>query len=225
MERKLHKIYITTPDPGYGPFPVSIINRSTYEVMTFNPYFGKPATISYSLNKSGCIRIRLVCRNQQNLVIRTLQDWTNKEFGKYELMWDGRDAVGNIVDNKRILVVFEAKDHCKHRHHLGHDIEACKDSALIIESKQYTQKVKEIFEMWTSLHPETNGFGKKDEVEVRYFVDYKLFKTERLEKGTDRFNFQIDTRSLKNGEHLITVNVDDLNDHIGSAGVKIMVEN
>ncbi|MBI5286019.1 MAG: hypothetical protein HY878_00315 [Deltaproteobacteria bacterium] len=224
-DREGCKIEINTPDVGYEPFPVSILNRSTHEVMTFDPTLGKPATISYSLNKSGCIRVRLVCRNQQNLVIRTLQDWTDQGFGRYELKWDGRDVSGNIVDNKRILVVFEAKDHCKHRHHLGHDIEVCRDQMLIIESKQDTQKVKGIFKMRALLPPGTNGFGKRDGVEVRYFVDYKPFKTERFEKGTGRFGFKIDTRSLENGEHLITVNIDDLDDHIGTAGVKVDVEN
>lgn len=225
LEKDLKKISISTPDPGYEPFPVSIFNRCTYEVTSFDPYLGKPARISYGLSKSGCIRIRLVCRNQQNLVIRTLQDWTDQAFGRYELIWDGRDASGNIVDNKKILVLFEAKDNIRYRHHLKHDIEVCKDPVLIIEGKQDTQRVKAIFEMLTLLPPEINGFMKKNEVEGRYFVDYKLFKTERFKRETDRFDFQIDTRSLKNGEHLITVNVDDLNDHIGSAGVKINVEN
>ena len=81
MNTKNHKINIHTPDPGYEPFPVSIINRSTYEAMTFDPSLGKPATISYGLNKGGCIRIRLTCRGQESLVIRTLQDWTNQDFG------------------------------------------------------------------------------------------------------------------------------------------------
>ena len=37
--------------------------------------------------------------------------------------------------------------------------------------------------------------------------------------------FKLDTKTLQNGDHLITVNIDDLHDHIGSAGLRVSVEN
>ncbi len=226
MDRKIHKIDINTPDPGYEPFPVSIMNRSTYEAMTFDPSLGKPATISYSLNKSGCIRIRLVHRNQPSLLIRTLQDWTNQGFGKYELKWDGRDASGNIVDNKKILVLFEAKDQGKGLQHQEHDEDNCRDPLLIIKTRSDpVQVVRGTFKAQAILTGEAHGSGDVTGCEARYFIDYRLCKTERFKKGIKQFDFDIDITGLKNGEHLITVNVDDLHDHIGSAGIKIKVEN
>jgi hypothetical protein len=224
-ERTAHKIDIDTPDPGYGPFPVSIMNRCTHEVMTFDPSLGKPAVISYRLNKPGCIRIRLVHRDQPNLVIRTLQDWTNQGFGKHELTWDGRDASGNIVDNKKIFVLFEAQDQGKGRQHQGHDEEICRDPLLMIKTRTDPfQIVRGSFEMETSLVT-MDGFGEQAGCEIRYSIDYKLIETKRFEKGIKTFGFRIDTTSFNNGEHLITVNVDDFHDHIGSGGVKINVEN
>jgi hypothetical protein len=79
--------------------------------------------------------------------------------------------------------------------------------------------------MHSTLPEGTHSFGGKTGCEVRYYIDYKLFKTETFKEGVTEFDIKIDTTSLSNGEHLITVNVDDLHDHIGSAGVKIMVDN
>lgn len=226
MVKNTHKININTPDPGYEPFPVSIINRSTHEVMTFDPSHGKPATISYTLNKPGCIRIRIVDREQLNLLIRTLQDWTNQEFGKHELKWDGRDATGNIVDNKKVFVLFEAKDQGKGRQHNDHPEGLCRDPLLMIQTLPNPCKsVKGTLEIQTSVVGETYGFPDEAGCEVRYYTDYKLFKVERFEKGIKNFVFNIDTNDLQNGDHLITVNIDDLHDHIGSAGLRVSVEN
>ena len=226
MTRNTHKIDINTPDPGYEPFPVSIMNRITHEVMTFDPSHGKPATISYSLNKPGCIRIRLVHREEPNLLIRTLQDWTNQGFGKHELNWDGRDASGNIVDNKRVFVLFEAKDQGKGRQHNDHPEGLCRDPLLMIQTLPNPCKsVKGMFEIQTSVVGETYNSPNETGYEVRYYIDYKLFKIEKIEKGIKNFIFKIDTKNLQNGDHLITVNIDDLYDHIGSAGLRVSVEN
>lgn len=226
INRETRKVEINTPDTGYQPFPVSIMNKSTHEGLTFDPSLGKPATISYSLNKSGCIRIRIVRRDQQDLMLRTLQDWTDQEFGKYEVKWDGRDASGNIIDNKKVLIIFEARDQGKGRLHHNHNKELCHDPKLIFETNpESVQKLKGVFDIWTAFSGETPSDWDNKGYEVRYFIDYKPVKTERFEKGAKRFGFKIDTAGLCNGEHLITVNIDDLQDHIGSAGLMIRVEN
>jgi hypothetical protein len=202
------------------------MNRSTHEVMTFDPSHDKSATISYSLNKPGCIRIRLVHREQPDLLIRTLQDWTNQEFGKHELKWDGRDASGNIVDNKRIFVLFEAKDQGKGRQHHDHHEGLCRDPLLAIQALPDPCKfVKGTLEIQTSVVGETYNHPDEAGYEARYYIDYKLFKVEKFGKDIKNFIFKLDTKTLQNGDHLITVNIDDLHDHIGSAGLNISVEN
>lgn len=227
MNREDYKIEINTPDSGYEPFPVSIMNRSTHEAMTFDPSLGKPAKISYRLNKAGCIRIRIVHRKKQNLKVITLQDWTHQEFGRYELFWNGCDASGNIVDNKKMMVLFEAKDQGKGLTHKNHDEKECRDPSLSIKTKPEASQMimKGIFEIRTSLEEKASGFISEFGGEVRYFINYKLFKTEKFEPGIKEFVCKIDTAELENGEHLISVNIDDFHDHIGSAGVKIKVEN
>jgi hypothetical protein len=226
LTKNIHKIDINTPDPGYEPFPVSIMNRITHEVMTFDPSHDKPAAISYSLNKPGCIRIRIVHREQPNLIIRTLQDWTSQGFGKYEVKWDGRDASGNIVDNKRMFVLFEAKDQGKGRQHHDHHEGLCRDPSITIKTlPDPFQFVKGTIEIQASLVGESCYPPDEAGYEARYYIDYKLYKVEKFEKGINNFIFKLDTKTLQNGDHLITVNVDDLHDHIGSAGLRVSVEN
>lgn len=226
MDKNTYKTEIKTRDPGYEPFPVSIMNRYSHEVVTFDPSLGKSARISYRLNKSGCIRIRLVLREMPSLLIRTLQDWTNQDFGEYELEWDGCDTTGNIVDNKKMFVLFESKDRGKTRQHQEHDEAVCRDPLIKVATvPDSAEKINGTLELRTSFSEVAPGFKDERGFEVKYFIDYKLWKTERVEKGLREFIFRVDTSSLDNGEHLITVNVDDFLDHIGSAGVKIRVEN
>lgn len=226
MDREKFKINIKTPDPGYEPFPVSIMNRYTYEATTFDPSLGKPAMISYRLNKAGRIRIRILHRDQTDMVIRTLQDWTRQEFGKYELNWDGRDSSGNIVDNRRILVHFESDDKDNGRQHKGHGEATCFDPPLVVSGETDSKQViRGNFSMHTAFADPSVRFEHNDGLELKYFVDYKLLRTERAAPGTKRFDFTFDTSGLGNGKHLVTVNVHDLHDHIGSAGIEITVGN
>jgi hypothetical protein len=86
------------------------------------------------------------------------------------------------------------------------------------------ESVKGMLEIQASVVGEARNSQNEAEYEARYYIDYKLFKVEKFEKGMNNFIFKIDTNGLQNGEHLITVNVDDLHDHIGSAGLRVSVE-
>lgn len=225
MDREKFKIEINSPDPGYEPYPVSIMNRSTHEATTFDPALGKPASISYRLNKSGCIRVRIVHRSQPDLLIRTLQDWTPQGFGRYVLAWDGRDASGNIVDNKGIQVLFESKDRDGGRTHQAHEESACRDPQIHVRTDPDSSRpVKGRLEVRAGIVGTDGAFGR-DGLEARCYVDYKPAKTETAAAGAGEFVFRIDTAGLENGDHLVTVNIFDLHDHRGTAGVRIRVEN
>ncbi len=225
MPEVTHKIEINTPDPGYEPFPVSIMDRSTHEVTAFDPSAGRPATISYSLNKAGCIRVRLVHRRFPELVIRTLQDWTDQTFGRYRLQWDGKDASGNMVDPQMMFVLFEAKDRDRGRRHQSHDKTLCREPAILLKLQPDPHAaVKGELKIHAGLPPDP-GPANEDGFEVRYYIDYQLFRTERYPAGCRECMFTLNPDALSNGPHLITVNVDDYRDHVGSAGVLIDVEN
>jgi hypothetical protein len=82
-----------------------------------------------------------------------------------------------------------------------------------------------MLEVQTSVVGEIYSARGEAGYEVRYFMDYKLFKAEKFEKGIKNFTCKIDTNNLQNGDHLIIVNIEDLHDHIGSGGVRVNVEN
>ena len=224
MDRARHKININTPDPGYEPFPVSIINRQTREVVTFDPHKGETATISYSLNKKGCIRVRIVLRSNPDCLITTLQDWTDQEFGKYQLTWDGRDGSGNIIENRRVFVLFEAKDQGKGLLHAEHDSSECCDPRITIGGAQDSLiNHKDLLECQTTFCHRPHDYGQG--CEVRYYVDYSLLERTQYPTNTKSFQLSLDTKSLEKGTHLLMVNVCDYNDHIGSASLFFTVEN
>jgi hypothetical protein len=222
-ERNLHKIEMHTPDPGYEPFPVSFMNRSTHEVFSFDPSKGETAKVRYGLNKAGWVRIRLVLRDHMNMVVKTLQDWTRQEFGKYELVWDGRDNSGHIVDNKKIFVVFEAKDQGKGLRHQVHDARDCREPVLEIASPP--ESARGTGGTLTIHGKITTGTrnGEKAGYSVAYTIDYREAGKICLEAGTAEFQVTVDTGSLGKGEHLIQFNVDDTEDHVGSASALIQV--
>ncbi|RJQ51143.1 MAG: hypothetical protein C4526_10810 [Nitrospiraceae bacterium] len=222
---KSYKIKIHTPDTGYEPFPVSIINRSTYEATTFNPALGKPATISYKLTKAGTIRLRIARRDAPELVLRTLMDWTDQPFGEHKIEWDGRDASGNIIDNKRVLIIFDSKDQAFGGKHQEHDGQACSDPRLLIETDQRPEGVKGKLDIRTSFSEGPDNIRWSAGCEVRYFIDYILITKEIFREIPERFYLPVDTSKLANGEHLVTVNISDFNDHTGTAGIKITVNN
>ena len=225
-DRTVHKIKINTPDIGYAPFPVSIINRVTREIVTFDPSLGKPASIYYKLTKAGTIRLRIVRKDNPELLLATLQDWTEQAFGEHEVQWDGRDASGNIIDNKRVLIQFDARDQAFGCKHLDHDTDSCFDPELTITTEPETSSdVKGNLEITTSLTGGTDRPKQDSGCEVRYFVDHILLKKDKFENIGDKFHLTLDTTGLSDGEHIITVNIDDLNDHIGTASLRVSVKN
>lgn len=225
-DRERFKVQISSPDPGYESFPVSIMNRSTYEAVSFDPALGQPATISYSLNKAGSIRIRVVRRDLPELVLRTIQDWTDQDFGKYQTTWDGRDALGTLVENKKAMILFEAKDQGKGLQHGAHDPAICGDPHISLSLDQESGgAVRGGLKVRATLCGGKPGFGDASECHMRCYVDYAFFKKEKFKKGTKEFVTDIDTSSLPNGEHYLVVNIDDTHDHVGSAGVKLLVGN
>ena len=223
-DRERFKVQISSPDPGYESFPVSIMNRSTYEAVSFDAALGKPATISYSLNKAGSIRIRALRRDLPQLILRTIQDWTDQDFGKYQTTWDGRDALGTLVDNKKALILFEAKDQGKGLQHGAHAPALCGDPQISLSVDQVAGgAVQGLLKIRAAISGGKPGFAHTSECQMRCYVDYAFFKVEKFQKGTKEFITEIDTTSLPNGEHYLVVNIDDTHDHIGSAGVKIHV--
>jgi cytochrome c2 len=216
-------------DAGYLFHPLEIMDRNTYEAYTFDPHKDKPAKISYTVSKAGKVRIRLVRRADKALVLRTLQDWTRNRYGPvYSVEWDGKDASGNILDNKNAFVLFESMDPLgrgRAKIHLDHPKESCRDPELRIVSPRAGATIRggtTIAVVFSESPRGTVGISAYD-YEGRLYVDYSLVAKLRFRKGEEH-RFALDTTQLANGPHVLTVNMDDLNDHIGTASTIVMVE-
>jgi uncharacterized protein (DUF362 family) len=67
---------------------------------TIVPSKGATTTITYGLDAPCSVRVEIT-RNEDRRpavqVVRTLHNWTNKQAGTHQLVWDGRDNNGNIL--------------------------------------------------------------------------------------------------------------------------------
>lgn len=216
-------------DLGYTFHPLEIMDRNTYEAATFDPHKDKPAKISYTVSKAGRVRIRLVRRQDKNLVLRTLQDWTHSRYGTtYCVEWDGKDASRSIVDNKNVFVLFESVDPLdlgRARIHIDHAEESCRDPELRIVAPKSGATIRGETTIAVVLaEPPRGTVGTSAAAyEGRLYVDYSLVAKQRFKKG-EELTFVLDAGLFAHGSHVLTVNMDDLNDHIGTASTIVMVE-
>ena len=217
-EDNLSLIEIETPDPAYQILPVRILDRSTYEALTFDPHQQRFATISYWLTKPARIRIRMVRRDQKDLVLRTLLDWVPQKFGRNEVRWDGRDACGNLIDNRKMLFIFEGDSPL----HQEHDPEKCHELRLRIISPESGATISRLSEISIKIR-ENSGYGKESGYELRVYVDYSLVFKRSLGRNSERFRLP-DVSTIEDGEHLVTINFDDYHDHIGTLSIKVNIQ-
>jgi len=69
--------------------------------------------------------------------------------------------------------------------------------------------------------PATGGVERR--YRSRVFVDYALVPAEETHEQNRRA-FILDATVLSRGPHILTVNIDDSNDHVGTASVLVNVE-
>jgi len=241
---RVHQVQIDMPDKGYLVYPVRITDRSTAEALTFDPHKGETATLSYRLTRDGRIRIRIARRDNRDLVLRTLLDWTVQAFGRHELQWDGRDASGHIVDNTRCIILFERTDD----RHKNHDSDQCHELLLKIVSPWPGDAVRDTARIVVALAGD-RAYGDEAGYEAAFFLDYAPARPlprgsgrERPETpccgqqgrkphilsfapGVERLEFLWDTSPVPNGTHMITIIVHDQHDHVGTASLELHVQN
>ena len=216
---------IPPEDRGYLGYPVRIMNRSTYDAYHFDPAAGKPAMISYSVSRSGWVRVRLVRRDDTGTVLRTLQNWTLSNYGQtYELEWDGNDASGHPVERSKMFVAFEARDSAHDNIHRGHSRESCLDPAIVIERLGVSSTAGAIEKIVVVLEPEALNTDNLQTLEGRLYVDFELVEKVLFPPGAKQYTFDFDTGKLAVHEHLLTVNIDDGQDHVGTASLHLSTD-
>ncbi len=211
-EETAELLEIDTPDKGYLHLPVRITDRSTAAALSFDPRRDEPARISYRLTRDGLIRIRVVWRPNPSLVLRTLLDWTHQGFGLHSVNWDGRDASGNLVDNRNSFISFEGDEPS----HLAHPAEDCHE--LGIEILSSAAGTEPDLSGITARLTRATQLGRESGFSVRCYLDYALQGEARLEGGVESFALPCDPK-LEPGDHLLTVNVEDGAGHVGVASL------
>jgi len=216
---------ITMPTPGALKAPVKITEVSTFDALTFDPKVKNSGTITYTLSKQAWVRIRVLLRGDEQLVLRTLVDWSERKAGKNVETWDGRDAAGHLVDKEKFpcFIAIDADSQM----HQKHSRQMCKDLRLRLKLKDSPpEPVSGKVKVEVSLDDETRGYGEQFGYKVRAYADFKLLHTFTYKPEARRvFDFDLDTTGLSSGEHLLTIVVDDGADHVGSTSLKLNLRN
>lgn len=120
------------------------------------------------------------------------------------------------------------KDHTKHNKNKCHNPQfnlIMPTSGMVDEMQVLRGTVPIKIEM----SPKFQGYGRDDGYGVFISVDYKgVFEEDAIEFGKGNvlnMTYQLDTRNLNNGTHVINVNVNDYYNHSGSVLMKVIVDN
>ena len=213
---------VTRATPKRLAAPLQITDISTYEALHFDPTRRKSGTFGYQLSKPAWVRIRLVARQDRQLVLRTLMDWSPRDLGKNTGVWDGRDASGLWVDRRQYpcRFVIEGND----AEHEAHDREKCGDMALRITRPRAGAAVRGRVAVRLVFAGERHGYGKERGYTLRAYVDHeRVAERHYAAPAAAPLEWSWDTSSLADGDHLLTLNLDDGSDHIGSVSVPVEI--
>ncbi|UCG58965.1 MAG: hypothetical protein JSU70_05535, partial [Phycisphaerales bacterium] len=203
--------------------PLEITNISTYDALAFDASKQDYSILTYELSKPAWVRIRLVARREERLVLRTLVDWSERNVGKNSERWDGRDASGYLVDRQRCPCYFRiAGDSAAHA---AHDRSKCGDMLLQITESLPGTVLSGHVVIRVTLAGMKQGYVAEAGGTLRAHVDYVLSAERRFAGPATSFEWQWDTATVDNGYHMITLNVDDGNDHIGTVTTDVYVRN
>lgn len=205
--------------------PVRVTEIYTFDALTFDPKDKSSGVISYKLSKPAWIRIRIVLRGNEQVVLRTLVDWSKRQTGKHVERWDGKDESGHLID-KRTFPCF-VKIEADSKVHQEHPRAICRDFRLNAKLKDSGDGAEEgKTEVEIILDEAKQSQGQSSGYTVRAYVNFKLVHSSTHKERTwPAFDFPLDTTNLSTGEHLLTVVVDDGADHVGSTSLKFNVLN
>lgn len=201
--------------------PLEITNISTYEALNFDRAFQDYGTLSYELSKPAWVRIRLVARGNEHLVLRTLVDWSERKPGKNIERWDGRDATGYLVDQPCRFVI--EGDNAEHA---AHDRSKCGEMLLQIAEPSRGAVLASRVMVRVVFAGVKQGYVAEMGATLRVYMDYVLSGERRYAApAAGPFEWEWDTTAMANGSHLVTINLNDGYDHVGTASVEVEVRN
>ena len=218
-----HKIEIDAINGAsrHANYPLQITDIFTYDAVTADTSEQTETFISYSLSKPEYIRIRIIRRNNKELVLHTLLDWSPRGIGKNREKWDFRDSLGSIIDNKKVRFVIEhsSKSHGQHIWDKCHELKIISVDFNFIKdrnAKMNPPRVK------VALDERYSGYSNKYGYRIRSYLDYKIIQETNLPIGsTPPFVIELNEITMDEKEHVLTINIDDYHDHIGSSSIHV----
>ncbi len=218
---------ITGPTPITARSPVRISEISTFDALRFNPGEKPFGQISYKLSKRAWVRIRIALRADRRLVLRTLVDWSPREAGENIEKWDGRDSAGYLIDKTIVpcFVVIDADSEA----HRQHPRSLCKDLRVNLSLQNdpnQNQAGHPQRNVQITVDESTRGYGESLGYTVCAYIDFKLVQSEvSKQRAWQGIRLLLDTSGLAEGEHMLSVVVEDGADHTGSSSLKFHATN
>ena len=213
----------------------------------FDATKGEKGIIAYTLDEPANVRIRLVDRNDPEMVHRVLISYATQEPGEHEVEWDGKDESGNYLNPTQVRVHIQAELLASkitrqaveifslvgrpygHLHRL-HEPEKCGFFTLDVNEPEpgsvLTGEVKLVLEVVGPFR----GYAEDGGVGIRGYVDKTLVLDQWLEPQEVRDKFPyltwtLDTSAFLNGEHILRLSMCDHSDHPGMASLKAEFQN
>ena len=123
------------------------------------------------------------------------------QHGPQTITWDGRDASGNLTDNRRAFVTFEGKT----PNHLHHEAQRCHDLRITLVSDTTGELSSGGIPLVAKLVGDP-AYGGEDGYTIEVLVDWEPRFVKDYPGGTTEFRLPR-IGPLERGRHLVTVNV------------------
>lgn len=224
-----------------------ITNQEAISTFHFDPTKGEKGVISYDLTAPAKVRVRIVNREDPELIYKTLISYQEQVPGTHKLEWDGRDDAGNFVDLNTVGVQIQAEllstkltqkavemfslvgSPYGHLHRL-HDPNKCGFFTIHFTEPASESVLSGEVKLLIEVVGPFRGYAEEGGVGIRGYVDKTLVLDQWLEPEDVRAKFPyltwtLDTSAFPDGEHILRLSMCDHKDHPGVASLKVKFDN
>ena len=224
-----------------------ISDMEAITAFNFDPTKEEKGTIAYTLEEPAKVRIRIIDRDDPELVHRVLISYEEQEPGEYVVEWDGKDATGNYLNPYEVQVNLQAELLATkitrqavemfslvgrpygHLHRL-HEPDKCGFFTLQFTNSELGSVLTGEAQLVIEIVGPFRGYAEEGGVGIRGYVDKTLVLDQWLEpqEVRDRFPYltwTLDTSAFPNGEHFLRLSMCDHQDHPGVASLKAEFQN
>lgn len=215
----------TLPEKGNGPGGTGIDKpREIYATdVSFDASTGK---IIYTIPEDALVRIRIGI-SEGGPLLRTFLDWDERTRGTHEEVWDGKDASGllNLMNRKdlKLALMCIAKGQREFKGYRKTPRFRISFPGSTSMNAQNVPEISDVAAVRISLDANDKKWLTESKYELKMFID-NVFLMED-EEGMDPFTYRLDTRSITNGVHTITINLAVYDGEVGPFSAPVFINN